>query len=479
MELRELKNLRKDFDKYLNYKGINLWKISETAMYTHFLNNPRKIGFLQKIKHKLLRKFIKFKNSQREKESIKDNSKKEVIMVVSAASHVATLKPIIKKMNVKIIRYDAISSEITKKSLEKDNTLYNTLDSYIDKEVKRELKKADWWLFDQWKLIKKDRELREKIGLNYDHVMEALRYFMKTRKRFLETIRLIEIIDKICKIEKNKIFVSAEDNHDLGRILVGVGRKNKVKSLTVQHGLILRNPVFGEIVSDKMAVHGKKEADYLVSMDGKREKIEITGQPRFDEINKKKVKSKKQACKEFGLDFNKKIVIFAAQPLKSGRVIKKATIEFIKTIEKIKNRDDFEFIIKLHPRMSKNDLPEIQDKNIKIIEDADIYSLLNCCDVLITCFSTVGLEAVFLGYPVISIEIGEESRLDYGKEKVGISLNKKGELENAINRILYNNNFKKNFQKNRKRFIENFAYKLDGRSTERIVSLINKMILTR
>ena len=89
----------------------------------------------------------------------------------------------------------------------------------------------------------------------------------------------------------------------------------------------------------------------------------------------------------------------------------------------------------------------------------------------------VGIEAVLVNRPVITIEIGGRANLtDYEKDGVGISIYEKYHLLAAINKVLYNSAFKKKFIKSRKKFIKDFAYKLDGKASERIINLINKMI---
>jgi UDP-N-acetylglucosamine 2-epimerase len=489
MELSKIKELREEFDRYLNYKGINLWLVSETSIFTHFLNKPKKIKAHQKLKHRLMRYAIKRKNSQREGATLSPASKEtgtdkiaktsEIIFLVSAASHVATLLPVIKKMgfeNVKIVKHDRLSSDITKEHLEKNKLSYTDIDSYIDEEIKQELKKSEGWLGEQFSKIKKDVELKEKIGEDYQHVISALEYFMKTRKRFVETIRLIELVNKMYEVEKNKVVVLAEDNHDLGRSAALVARKKQIKSLVVQHGLNYGNPIFNEVIADKMAVFGEKEKQHLVDGGADSEKIVVTGQPRFDEITMRKRNLRNESCRKFGLDDKKKIIIFGAQPPQS-QVIINANIEFVETINQIINSGDerFEFVVKLHPRMEKEDFPALPE-NVKVFKEVNLYDLFDCCDLLVTCYSTVGLEAVFLGCPCISIEIGERlGSINYGKEGVGHTVYEEGELRRAIEKVLSESEFRNSFERDKMQFIRNFAYRLDGRSTQRIVDLISLM----
>jgi len=479
MEFEEIKSLRKTFDKYLNYNGINLWELSEWLMYP-LLTKTKKRNQVQRLKENVLKELVRLNNL---KQNIMKNNhngeEKKIIIIVSSPIHVRTFKTIIKKRNdLKVIKQDPPFSNVTKKNLDRNKILYSNFDSYFDESIKNKMKSAEKWLDQQWLRIKKDENLKKNLGKNYEQVLNALEYFLETRKKYLEIIRFIELLNKIYDTEKNKLVILAEELNPLARAAIIIAKERKIPTLVVQHGSVLGDKFFKEIIAEKTIVSGKREKDFLISHRVNKRKIEVFGNPRFDDIKEKGNIPKEEACRRLGLNPKKKIIVFAAQYLLPGdQTIKNAIKEFLETIKEIKDKDNFEFIIKLRPGGGEY-LPKIDKKlNIKKVENVDLHLLLRCCDILITASSMVGLEAVLLNRPVITIEIGgKRSLTNYEKDGVGISVYKKGQLIEGINKVLYNPSFKKKFVKNRRKFIEDFAYKLDGKTTERTLNLIDKMV---
>ena len=152
MKFEEVKNVGKYFEKHLSYKGINLWKLSEAAMYNNFLKNPEKIkvfriglGFLEKH-------LIRWKGVREENEK---DGRKEFLVVVNGLTQVNTIKPLFEKMDsLKLIKYDSPSENITKKILEKYNLPYSSIENYTNKLLKQKICSEKKWLKERWNLIK-------------------------------------------------------------------------------------------------------------------------------------------------------------------------------------------------------------------------------------------------------------------------------------------------------------------------------------
>jgi len=479
MEIKELEKLEPLFKKYLNYNGINLWDLSNAAIYNNFLKFPKMRNFFKKLGDKFLKKVVRLKQIKRERKQNFNYEKKEIFIIVYGLAPINTFKPLIKELkNTKIISYDPPSNNITAKILSKEQIPYLNIDNYMDEKIIKKLRKAERWLKFQWEKIKKDKKIKKELGKNYYNIMQGLEYFCKTRKSYLEIIRLLELYNKAYKIGKPKIIIISDDVNAYGKAAVLVAKKLGIKSIVIQHGQLQGNPV-GKISADKMAVNGYKDKEFLISQGAKKEQIVVTGQPRFDKIANSKF-TKENSCKKFGLDPRKKIIIFAAQkPSSEENITKKAINCFLKEIKKIKNKEDFEFIITMRKDMLIKQISKINKKcKIKIIRWGDIHNLLSCCDVLITAFSTVAIEAVLLDKPVIAINIGAKKGeyIEYGDEGVGFKITSEEDFLPSLNKILYDKRFKERFKIARKKFIKNYNYKLDGKSNIRVVKLIKKMI---
>lgn len=85
------------------------------------------------------------------------------------------------------------------------------------------------------------------------------------------------------------------------------------------------------------------------------------------------------------------------------------------------------------------------------------------------------MEAVALNKPVIVLNLsGEPDPVEYVKEGVALGVYRKEDLGPAIKSLLIDDS---QLAGNRKRYIEKYLYRVDGRATERVVNLINQMIV--
>ncbi|MFH1308561.1 MAG: CDP-glycerol glycerophosphotransferase family protein [Patescibacteria group bacterium] len=476
MENKEVIELGKLFEKDLNYRGFNLWEMCEGAVFNHFLKEPKKIGFLEKLKARLMRPIIIRKDLEREAEMKPEEEVQntDLLFVAFDVSHVNTFIPIMKNLdNFKIIRFDSPANELTKETLEKKEIKYMNLDAYMTPEIEKRLREAKKWLAKAWKKIRQDKELKEKLGDKYEPGIDTLEYFCATRKRFLEVIRYIELYEELFKKVKPKKVLCVDDVNPIGRILALTAKKNNIPSFVLQHGSLSGNPV-GKIVSDKMIVNGIKDKEFLIQNGATEEKIVVTGQPRFDEMATLQM-TREEACKKFGLDPNKKIIVFAAQKNVAGENITQSALDlFLKKLDHF-DQKKYNFVLKLHPIQEEKEYKKYGSK-VKVMKDENINEVLLCADVLLTAFSTVAIESVLLGTPVVTINLGDDSYIDYSKDNVGFRILKEEDFLPTLRKVLYDEEFKKEFLEAKEKFIANYNYKLDGKATKRILEILDREI---
>jgi len=482
MKFKEFIKLEDIFKDYLNYNGIHLWKLSEVGMYENFIKFRKKRGLIDEKKDLLLRKFIELNNNKKEKEyTEKIGLKKDILMILYGISPINTFKPIINKLGnkIKVIRYDPPSENTTKIFLEKNKINYSNIDNYIDDSIKKELKEAERWLSLEWKRIRKDTEIKKKLGKDYDLIIKALKYFCYTRKSYLEIIRLIELYTRTYEIEKPKEIIVSDDSNAYGRTAIEVAKKNKIFTLCIQHGQLQGNIVVSD-GADKLIVNGFQDKRYLISQGVKKNKIIVTGQIRFDNIHKELKITREKACIKLGINPKKKVVLFTFQKKVAGENVTQSAIKcFISELKKIKNKEDYEFIISAREDIPLKMLPKSTGNlKFKIIRGGEIHNLLRAVDVFSTAFSTVAIEAILLEKPVISINIDskENEYINYTKLGVGFKITKEEDFLRALNNCLENKEFLKKFKISREKFIKDYNYKLDGRALERIINEINKIL---
>ena len=110
-------------------------------------------------------------------------------------------------------------------------------------------------------------------------------------------------------------------------------------------------------------------------------------------------------------------------------------------------------------------------------QKVDIYELLHASDLLITTHSTVGLEAILLEKPVITLNLTSKPDLmPYATSGAAIGVYKKEDLVPAMQTALFNPETKEEMAKRRKAFVLEHTYKPDGQASKRVAELITRLI---
>ena len=107
-----------------------------------------------------------------------------------------------------------------------------------------------------------------------------------------------------------------------------------------------------------------------------------------------------------------------------------------------------------------------------------MYDLIHLCDVAVTTFSsTSAIEAVLFGKPVLIINFtGDYNPINCAREGVAIEITETEKVYESLNELLNNQGLLSSLRNRRKQFIEKYAYKLDGESTNRVADLVQKLI---
>jgi len=143
--------------------------------------------------------------------------------------------------------------------------------------------------------------------------------------------------------------------------------------------------------------------------------------------------------------------------------------------------ENVNFIFKPHPLVKKyNEFPDIMKKLEEKIENRDnfvypepmndIIPLMYVSDLLITDFSTVGIEYLAFDKPIIYIDHLKNQYNDTSlieiwiREKIGDVVNEKNQLKKVIKRCLDNSKEK---SKIRQKYRDFFFYSLDGKASKR------------
>lgn len=390
--------------------------------------------------------FIKRKEFKKTK---KETSKKRFIFCAFDGYYSDRLSPIYYGMKNEefsvLIRDFRMISNLEDKGIHY-NTFGDFLTSFDKKEIKNKIKK-----------IKK--ELRKNLNL-FEYKGESLKknieknlfYFLLNKISYL--LYYQKAIKNMEEIEK-RLFVLS-DNAILPDIVIA---KNS-DSIVIQNG-IYSDPTGRGIIplfSKNIAIWGKDVKKYSKEIG---EKGIVTGNIRLDKY-KKIPKTKKE-----------KYIILATQAFDGYSSLKEKKILLKKSISAIKYFPKRKLIIKSHPRDNvkwiRQEIKNNQIKNVFLEEKIPTEELLPNCEAIITTNSTLILDSMILGKPVIIFNpINRPEIIDFYDSVVKV---KNDDLISAIKK-LDNPKINTKLLKNSKKFLEGYCYKIDGLSSDRIIKLI-------
>lgn len=264
------------------------------------------------------------------------------------------------------------------------------------------------------------------------------------------------------------LVIVGDDRSTVTRAGILPAQENKIPIIEIQHGLFalpeINVNLMPKPMSDKICVWGNSSREYLLELGFDDEKIEITGSPEFDEH------------KKFAEDFKDKkgkIILFATQSL-----YKDINLEVIEEMGKNKKLDEFMVYVKPHPDEDPVTYKFLEDKFPDKVfirqKNENLSYLLAISDIILTISSTVGLESAILDKPLICINFLNEKSM-YVNDGIALEVKNIEELADSINKI-FNPEISVRLLENRTKFVKEYVYGLDNKSTERIIEVINNLL---
>ena len=223
-------------------------------------------------------------------------------------------------------------------------------------------------------------------------------------------------------------------------------------------------------------VESEKAKKYYENNGFDESKLVVVGNPTYDKIFQKIKNSKLEHKKNKKIQILFLTVNFASQggnwtKLKRNEMIKKIVTEINK------NKDKFDFNIKIHPTgeniLEYRSIINNLDPSITIFQEENILDILEKSDVIVTSSSsTAGICALLLKKPVIIWNFFEAEEDVFIKNDLALECKKIEEISSLIDKSILENPAT---PEKMDQFISEFLYKNDGNSAKRIAELILKI----
>ena len=197
-----------------------------------------------------------------------------------------------------------------------------------------------------------------------------------------------------------------------------------------------------EDYADRICVMSQFVKQLFLAAGRKDEEVVVTGNPAFDRLSDPSLPASADRLRSqrgWGSD---KVILWASnvEPARHPFSGHKGDPELPRRVdlalfELIKRHPDWRLVIRPHPSevLQYDSLPE----RVEISNGEPLPPLLKACDVVVTLASTVGLEAVLLGKPLVSIDLSIFTPdLPYAKMGLSTGVTSLIDLEAGILRAL-------------------------------------------
>jgi hypothetical protein len=315
--------------------------------------------------------------------------------------------------------------------------------------------------------------------------------------RYLE--HAMSYLDSIgCALASEEIglIVIVYEEGPSGRAATIAGQRHGIPTLALQHGT-LSSPyapayylasVSVEGCSDPVrcpvptatAVYGEHTRSMLVDKSSyPPENVVVVGMPAQDGVIRSLQSiSSERARASLGMVDTASTVLVISQPFFN----RENRDHFISIIAEACSRmPDVQWAIKLHPSEGVDawQFLDATASNVKVY-NGDLHSLLGACDIVVSWYSTVILEAVLLARPVICVEIpGCLMPEDYLRDGLVVAAANAIDLENHLKALLEDETLRLERLQLAVEGLGEHVYQPDGMASERVADLVETMIRER
>ncbi|MDD5687497.1 MAG: CDP-glycerol glycerophosphotransferase family protein [Elusimicrobia bacterium] len=497
--LNEIKIEGITITEYLKFKEVSLWELmvpflaccsfpsafSQANQEFNIINSCKHL-FHKKIKPylKCIRDFVRDINDKKNMVEYENmDKKKNALFLVFEPRHYKEIYSPLKEILVKRdigIRTICSKYRAAQEKFAKEDTLF--IEDFYNMDMANQVKKNNKEISVKLKKVK--TILVSKIKNTYPGIWNYFRdeldsIFIWEFSSLIKQITIAhEVIDKI----KPDIIAGGDDCDPRARIYFLIGRNRKTPTLLIQQGYASDNAFEWLFLSvDKAAIFGNYTKQCLEKIGVKKEKLVISGQPRFDSLVKI-TNEREIVCNKYNIQSKNKIILFTSQPNHPGafssETVRRNAIETVYSL--IDNITDAVLIVKPHPdeKMQYHRSLKLKNNTGKIIlvdRRDNLYELIKACDLLITFFSTTAIEAMISNKPVLIVNLFNRWT-PYVESGAALQACSGNEAVSVINDIFSNNGIRQELENKRKKFVVEHAYNLDGNASGRVVDLMFEMM---
>ena len=383
------------------------------------------------------------------------------------------------------------------KRLKEEKIAYHTVDDYLNLRLVPKIHSAEKRLKNAWQHIQKNRSEIETI--TYKGV--SLWQFIEPHIEYIlfnacdPIAEYIVLIRHILEKERPDVIAFTDECDVIIKMLTHLAADLGIPVLKIQYALLEPFDLL-KIEADKVAVTGSFFKDQLArSQVMPEEKLAVTGQPRYDTFYKNVPVNRKELCAKYSIDPDKKTALFASTYFyyaSYGEDVDPWAFQqyyrWLRAIYTALSRlEDVQLLVK--PHHNPGDPLNMHTKIIQELDTAGRFTILppmsiitdfmKISDVFITIGSTTVLEAVDLELPMVVVNLyGQVDPMEYLREGIATIVEKESDIYPSVKQMLEDKGLQERIKENQRRIKERLLHTPDGKASERIAALFEKMIKT-
>ena len=279
-------------------------------------------------------------------------------------------------------------------------------------------------------------------------------------------------------------FAVLEDISTLNRSMCQVLRFRRIPVVVVQHGIVTIDceglylmPKAGDV----QAVWGEYYRKWHTDRGKPMESQVVTGFPRHDGLYSLPPLDRDLLCRRFGLHPDLRVVLVATEWFQGAT--SRYTVEddenYIRLVlRSLKDNNDIQIVVKLHPayqdRYHRIVSEVAAQEGVKVVIAKDsLWDLIRLSSLVIMAISSVCVETLILGKPVISIDVNDGRDLTgLVQDGLAIGAYNEGEIKRSIRKCMEVDAQHPAQADRTRQLLLPFIYLSDGCASKRVAELI-------
>ncbi|MBI4561114.1 MAG: hypothetical protein HY724_03640 [Candidatus Rokubacteria bacterium] len=274
------------------------------------------------------------------------------------------------------------------------------------------------------------------------------------------------------------------------RIAAMASHLRGIPSVYLPHGILsFRRDCMNRPVADRVAAWGPALADRYAL--GHRSlapgQVAVTGNPKFDVLAETPPRERADIRRALGIGPQERMVLFVTElpvqrfSLSAFNPMDHAILPLLYALQATADRPDLHLI--LRPRPDEDPAPlrarvkAAGRPDVRIATEWPLYDILCAADVVLVRESTVGLEAMVCGKPVIVLRVaGTREIFPYASEGAAPLATGSAELLRHLEAVLDDGPARDDLLRRQKSFVVRHAGPIDGKALDRVASLIEESV---